>query len=244
MSILSFTMVLGVGFLLLVSLLISAILAALGNFLAGDRAAESLILKAINFIISFGVTTVLFALIYKVLTDVQVQWRDVWIGAVATALLFTIGKAPLGWYLGRPGTTSTYGAAGSFVALPRPAGLRAVPASRRARPAADDWLGRCQRLPARDRRPGVHGQRFPHLGRHRAGGVPDLRAAALGPHGAGLRALTPGELRAWRALQGAAAGPLHPRAGALPLDPQWVLSCACCLARMPMVCPALAAHKQ
>jgi membrane protein len=113
----SFAMVLGVGFLLLVSLVLSAALSALGGVVAGDQADQSLIWKAINFVVSFGVTTLLFALIYKVLPDVKIQWRDVWIGALVTSLLFTLGKAAIGWYLGRPGTTSTYGAAGSFVAL-------------------------------------------------------------------------------------------------------------------------------
>ena len=113
----SFAMVLGVGFLLLVSLALSAALGAVGAIVAGDQADQSLVWKAINFVVSFGVTTLLFALIYKVLPDVKIQWRDVWIGALVTALLFTLGKAAIGWYLGRPGTTSTYGAAGSFVAL-------------------------------------------------------------------------------------------------------------------------------
>jgi membrane protein len=113
----SFAMVLGVGFLLLVSLVISAALGSVGHFVAGDQFGQTLVWKAINFVVSFGVTTLLFALIYKVLPDAKVQWRDVWIGAVVTALLFTVGKAALGWYLGRPSTTSTYGAAGSFVAL-------------------------------------------------------------------------------------------------------------------------------
>jgi membrane protein len=113
----SFAMVLGVGFLLLVSLVLSAALAALGGVVAGDQADQSLIWKTINVVVSFGVTTLLFALIYKILPDVKIQWRDVWIGALVTALLFTLGKAAIGWYLGRPGTTSTYGAAGSFVAL-------------------------------------------------------------------------------------------------------------------------------
>jgi membrane protein len=113
----SFGMVLGVGFLLLVSLVISAMLSAIGGFVAGDQFGQTLIWKTINFVISFGVTTVLFALIFKVLPDAEVQWGDVWIGALVTALLFTIGKAAIGWYLGRPGTTSAYGAAGSFVAL-------------------------------------------------------------------------------------------------------------------------------
>jgi membrane protein len=113
----SFGMVLGVGFLLLVSLVISAALGAVGAFVGGDQFGQTLIWKTLNFVVSFGVTTVLFALMFKVLPDAKVQWGDVWIGALATAFLFTIGKAALGWYLGRPGTTSTYGAAGSFVAL-------------------------------------------------------------------------------------------------------------------------------
>jgi len=113
----SFAMVLGVGFLLLVSLVLSAALGALGGLVGGDQANQSLVWKAINFVVSFGVTTLLLALIYKILPDAKVQWRDVWVGALVTALLFTLGKAALGWYLGRPGTTSTYGAAGSFVAL-------------------------------------------------------------------------------------------------------------------------------
>jgi membrane protein len=111
----SFAMVLGVGFLLLVSLVISTALGAIGQFFSG--AEPTIIWKAINFVISFAVTTGMFALLFKYLPDVKVQWGDVWIGAIATALLFTIGKAALGWYLGRSSTTSTYGAAGSFVAL-------------------------------------------------------------------------------------------------------------------------------
>lgn len=111
----SFAMVLGVGFLLLVSLMISAALGAVGQFFGGSE--PTLIWKVINFTISFAVTTGLFALMFKYLPDAKVQWGDVWIGAAATALLFTIGKAALGWYLGRSSTTSTYGAAGSFVAL-------------------------------------------------------------------------------------------------------------------------------
>lgn len=113
----SFGMVLGVGFLLLISLVLSATLGALGGVVSGDQASQSLIWKVVNFVVSFGVITLLFALIYKILPDVKIQWRDVWIGALVTALLFTLGKAAIGWYLGRPGTTSTYGAAGSFVAL-------------------------------------------------------------------------------------------------------------------------------
>lgn len=111
----SFAMVASVGFLLLVSLVISTALGAIGRFFGGANPA--LLWSIINFLISFGVTTLLFALVFKIVPDVKIQWSDVWIGAAATALLFTIGKAALGWYLGRQSTTSTYGAAGSFVAL-------------------------------------------------------------------------------------------------------------------------------
>ncbi len=113
----SFTMVVGVGFLLLVSLLVSAAISAVGTLLGGEQFGVSLIGQVINYVVSFGVTTLLFGLIFKVLPDVTVQWRDVWIGALVTALLFTVGQALLGWYLGRASTTSAYGAAGSFVAL-------------------------------------------------------------------------------------------------------------------------------
>lgn len=113
----SFTMVLGIGFLLLTSLVISTAIGAAGKFVAGDQYGATLLWKIVNFVVSFGITTLLFALIYKILPDAKVQWRDVWVGALATALLFTIGKAALGWYLSQPGTTSAYGAAGSFVAL-------------------------------------------------------------------------------------------------------------------------------
>jgi membrane protein len=113
----SFGMVIGVGFLLLVSLVVSATLGAIGGLVAGEQFGQTLIWNVINVVVSFAVTTGLFALIFKVVPDANVHWSDVWIGALVTALLFTIGKAALGWYLGQPGTTSTYGAAGSFVAL-------------------------------------------------------------------------------------------------------------------------------
>jgi membrane protein len=73
--------------------------------------------QIVNFVVSFGVTTLLFALIYKVLPNAEITWRDVWMGAVATALLFTVGKWLLGIYLGFSSTSSAYGAAGSLIAL-------------------------------------------------------------------------------------------------------------------------------
>ena len=111
----SFTMVLGVGFLLLVSLVISTILSALGNTLGGPADSQTIVWKVVNFIISFGVTTILFALIYKVIPDVKISWGDVWIGALVTAVLFTIGKFLIGRYLATESTASTYGAAGALV---------------------------------------------------------------------------------------------------------------------------------
>ncbi len=110
---LSFTMVLGVAFLLLVSFVISAVLSALGNLGQGWLPGIDWLWQIVNFIVSFGVITLLFAAIYKVLPDAEVVWRDVWIGAAVTALLFTVGKTLLGWYLGNAG--SAYGVAGSLV---------------------------------------------------------------------------------------------------------------------------------
>lgn len=112
---LSFTMVLGVGFLLLVSLVLSAVLSALINILGNALPGLEFVWQSVNFIISFIVTTVLFGLIYKVLPDVKIAWSDVWIGAAITSLLFSIGRLALGLYLGNNSFGSTYGAAGSLV---------------------------------------------------------------------------------------------------------------------------------
>lgn len=114
---LSFTMVLGVGFLLLVSLLLSAALSAVVNYLSNLIPAISLGLQFFNFILSFAITTVLFGLIYKVLPDVKIAWSDVWIGAIITSLLFAIGRFLLGMYFGNSNIGSAYGAAGSLVII-------------------------------------------------------------------------------------------------------------------------------
>ncbi|MBZ0298729.1 MAG: YihY/virulence factor BrkB family protein, partial [Anaerolineae bacterium] len=114
---LSFTMVLGIGFLLLVSLTISAMLASLHHFVGNLLPEAQFITQILNIVLSFGLITVMFAMIYKVLPDVQIAWKDVWVGAMLTAMLFTIGKALLGLYLGNSGVSSTYGVAGSFVVL-------------------------------------------------------------------------------------------------------------------------------
>ena len=112
---LSFALIVGIGFLLLVSPVLSAGLSALGNFMSGLLPAQATLWQWINFGVSFGVITLLFAMIFKVLPDVKIVWRDVWIGALLTALLFNLGKYLLGLYLGRSSVTSAYGAAGSLV---------------------------------------------------------------------------------------------------------------------------------
>lgn len=114
---LSFSMVVVIGFLLMVSLLLSAFLAGIGKYLADVLPMSSLVMQALNFGISFCVTTFLFALIFKVLPDARIRWRDVWVGAGVTALLFSLGRFLIGLYLGRSTVSSAYGAAGSLVVL-------------------------------------------------------------------------------------------------------------------------------
>lgn len=114
---LSFAMVLVIGFLLLVSLVISTALTLLSNFLSGLLPGFDLFWLGVNFLISLGVITLLFGLLFKVLPDVIVAWRDVWLGAAVTALLFVVGKSLIGFYLGQQSFGSAYGAAGSLVVL-------------------------------------------------------------------------------------------------------------------------------
>jgi membrane protein len=114
---LSFGMILAIAFLLLVSLVISAALAALGRWWGGWFGSWALLLEALNFVVSFTITTGLFAIIYKFLPRADITWRDVWVGAAVTALLFAIGKFLIGLYIGRSGISSGFGAAGSFVVL-------------------------------------------------------------------------------------------------------------------------------
>ena len=114
---LSFAMVGGVCFLLLVSLIISAALSAMHHFMGNSLPGLHYLWSVLNFVVSLGVVSLLFAMMYKVLPDVKMAWRDVWIGALATAVLFEIGKWAIGMYLGRAGVASTYGAVGSLVVL-------------------------------------------------------------------------------------------------------------------------------
>ena len=113
--VLSVGLILALGFLLLTSLVISAALTALERFWGGEQVVT--VVSWLNVIFSFALVVALFATIYKVLPSVRVAWRDVFIGALVTALLFTIGKFVIGAYLGNSGLASTYGAAGSVVLL-------------------------------------------------------------------------------------------------------------------------------
>jgi membrane protein len=114
---LSLSMVVTVGFLLMVSLVVSTVLAAVGTFVGGWLPESVLLLNIVNFLLSLIVITVLFALLFKYVPDVKMAWNDVWLGAAVTAVLFTIGKTAIGLYLGNAAVTSSYGAAGSLVVL-------------------------------------------------------------------------------------------------------------------------------
>ena len=114
---LSFTMVLGIGFLLLASLVLSAALSALGQFVSATLPLANLWLQLINFFSSFLVITLLFAMIFKFLPEADIAWKDVWLGAAVTSALFTLGKFLIGLYLGRSRVGSIFGAAGSLAIL-------------------------------------------------------------------------------------------------------------------------------
>jgi membrane protein len=113
----SFGMVLSVGFLLLVSLLLSAGLAALGTLMGGALPTPEFVLHAITFIVSLAGIATLFALMFKYVPDAPIAWRDVWFGAVVTAIFFEVGKYAIGLYLGKAAVGSAYGAAGSLVVV-------------------------------------------------------------------------------------------------------------------------------
>jgi membrane protein len=113
----SFAMVLAVAFLLLVSLIVSAALAAFGKFFEKYLPGGELVWQVVNVLGSLAVATALFALVFRVVPDIDLEWKNVWPGAFATALLFTLGKLLLGLYIGKSSVTSSYGAAGSLVAL-------------------------------------------------------------------------------------------------------------------------------
>jgi membrane protein len=113
----SFAMVVGIGFLLLVSLAVSTWLAALGTFFGEVLPIPVHLMEGANVVFSWAVITLLFAMIFKFLPDVKLAWSNVWVGASVTALLFSIGKSLIGLYLGRSAAASTYGAAGSLLVI-------------------------------------------------------------------------------------------------------------------------------
>lgn len=114
----SFSMVLVIGFLLLVSLVVNAGLTAAAQWLEPQALpGGTAVWQGVNWLVSFGLVTVLFALIYKLLPDVEIAWGDVWVGALVTALLFNVGKYLIALYLGQSSLASVYGAAGSVVVI-------------------------------------------------------------------------------------------------------------------------------
>lgn len=115
--VLSFGMILGIGFLLIVSLLASAGLAALSRAWSPLLGEGEALAHVIDLVVSLAVITTVFAMIYKIMPRADIRWPDVWLGALVTALLFTIGKFAIGLYIGKSGVASGYGAAGSLVVL-------------------------------------------------------------------------------------------------------------------------------
>jgi membrane protein len=114
---LSLGMIIVIGFLLLVSLVISSVIAGFSDYLNTLAPSLDTIVQLLNFVVSFGITTLLFAMIFKFLPDVVITWGDVWFGSAATAILFSLGKFLIGLYLGNSSFGSSYGAAGSVIIL-------------------------------------------------------------------------------------------------------------------------------
>jgi membrane protein len=114
---LSFSMLLGIGFLLLVSLVVSAGLAAINEYLSAIPQFSQFVLQFLNLLVSLGLITLLFAMIFKFIPDIEISWRNVWLGALITAIFFTIGKILIGVYLGRSDIGTTFGAAGSMALI-------------------------------------------------------------------------------------------------------------------------------
>jgi membrane protein len=114
---LSFSMLLGIGFLLLVAMVVSAALSAISEYINSIPLFSNVIFQVLNFLFSLALITLLFALIFKYVPDVEVSWRSVWLGAAITAIFFTIGKQLIGLYLGRSDIGNTFGAAGSLALI-------------------------------------------------------------------------------------------------------------------------------
>ncbi|MFJ5381931.1 YihY/virulence factor BrkB family protein [Cupriavidus sp. CER94] len=115
--VLSFGMILGIGFLLIVSLVASAALAAIGRYWTPMLGEGELLGHLLDMSLSFVLVTVVFAMIYKIMPHAAVKWPDVWLGAVVTSVLFTVGKLLIGLYIGKTGVATGYGAAGSLVVV-------------------------------------------------------------------------------------------------------------------------------
>ena len=113
--VLSFGLILGLGFLLMVSLVFGAVLTALGRWWSDSLGEWTFVVQGLNLSLGFLITTIIFAMIYKLMPRARVEWKDVWIGAVVTSSLFTVGKYLISLYLGASGVASAYGAAGSLV---------------------------------------------------------------------------------------------------------------------------------
>ena len=115
--VLSFGLILGLAFLLMVSLSISAGISAFGSFASGLLPGWEVLLQGVNMALAVGITTVLFAMIFKFMPSVEIDWKDVWVGAGVTAVLFEVGKFAIGLYLGKSGVNESFAAAGSLVVL-------------------------------------------------------------------------------------------------------------------------------
>ncbi|MGI8965854.1 MAG: YihY/virulence factor BrkB family protein, partial [Limisphaerales bacterium] len=114
---LSFSIVMGIGFLMLVSFILSTVLSLIGTYFSGLLPGMEALMKVIAFMFSFLVISMLFAVLFKFLPDVKVRWRDVAVGAVLTSFLFTVGKFALGYYFTKAHVESAYGAAGSLILI-------------------------------------------------------------------------------------------------------------------------------
>jgi membrane protein len=114
---LSMAMVCGIGFLLLVTLVFDTVIAAMGKAVGNSIPGGEAMLHALQLVVSFGLVTVLFAVIFKYLPDIKIAWKDVWLGAAITSLLFVLGKFALGFYIAKTAASSSFGAAGSLVVL-------------------------------------------------------------------------------------------------------------------------------
>ena len=115
--IISFFLILGIGFILIVSLVLSAILAALGKWWDPVFGGFELLAYLLDVVLNIALMTAVFAMIYKLMPRIQINWQDVWMGSVVTAFLFSIGKFLIGLYIGRSGIASGFGAAGSLVVV-------------------------------------------------------------------------------------------------------------------------------